>query len=172
MKKTQLFSSLAFVAILGLSGCQSTGHKMDHSEMSKTQKLMVHAPWARASAGMAKAGAAFMTITNNSMHNDKLIAASSNISERTELHTHLLDNGIMRMRQVEHIDLPKGELVALKPGGFHIMFIKLKNKLKKGDKFPVTLEFKKAGKVEVQVEVKTAGAMGGKHNMGSTHKMH
>jgi periplasmic copper chaperone A len=172
MKKIQLFSTLAFVAILGLSGCQSTGHKMAGSEMSHTKKIMIQSPWARASAGMAKAGAAFMTITNHSMHNDKLISASADISERTELHTHLMDNGIMRMRQVEHIDIPKGELVALKPGGFHIMFIKLKNSLKKGDKFPVTLEFKNAGKVEVQVEVHAAGAMGGKHNMGDTHKMH
>ncbi|MBF0444119.1 MAG: copper chaperone PCu(A)C [Magnetococcales bacterium] len=172
MKKIQLFSTLAFVAILGLSGCQSTGHKMADSEMSHTQKIMVQKPWARASAGMAKAGAAFMTISNHSMHDDKLIGASANISEHTELHTHLMDNGVMRMRQVEHIDIPKGELVALKPGGLHIMFINLKNSLNKGDKFPVTLEFQKAGKVEIQVEVYAAGAMGGKHSMGSTHKMH
>ncbi|MBF0193671.1 MAG: copper chaperone PCu(A)C [Magnetococcales bacterium] len=172
MKRIKIFSTLAFVAIIGLSGCQSTSHNMPNCEMSKHKKIMVLKPWARASAGMAKAGAAFMLIKNHTIHNDKLISASANVSERTELHTHLNENGIMKMRKVEHINLPKYEQVALKPGGFHIMFINLNNPLKEGDKFPVALEFKKAGKIEVQVEVKTAGAMGDKHSMEGMHKMH
>ncbi|MBF0379503.1 MAG: copper chaperone PCu(A)C [Magnetococcales bacterium] len=172
MKQTRLFTTLAVVAILGLGGCQSTVHKMADGETSISKKIMVQKPWARASARMAKAGAAFMTITNHSMDNDRLISASSEIAKFTELHTHIHDNGIMRMRKVEHIDIPKGEMVALKPGGDHVMFINLKRKLNLGDKLPVTLEFKNAGKVEVEVEVKAAGAMGGTHKMGDVHKMH
>jgi copper(I)-binding protein len=69
-----------------------------------------------------------------------------------------MDGDVMKMRQVEAIEVPAGKSVELKPGGLHIMFIGLKAPLKAGDKFPLKLKFEKAGEVTVQVNVEAAGA--------------
>ncbi|CAN0507983.1 unnamed protein product, partial [Discosporangium mesarthrocarpum] len=99
---------------------------------------------------------------------------SSDVSARTELHTHINDNGVMRMRHVKGVNLPAGGEVAFKPGGYHIMFIGLHKPLKKGERFPVTLIFEKAGKQTVEVNVMSVGAMKGgmKHDMKSKHGSH
>lgn len=117
--------------------------------------------WARASAGMAKNGGAFMTLKNAAHHADKLVAAKADIAERTELHTHIKEGDIMRMRQVPHMDLPAMGSTELKPGGLHVMFMGLHEPLKEGETFPLTLTFEKGGEVTVDVTVKSVGAMGG-----------
>ncbi|MCV6574240.1 MAG: copper chaperone PCu(A)C [Cohaesibacter sp.] len=121
--------------------------------------LTISGAFARASAGKAKAGGGFMMIKNKG-DADRLLSASSNVAARTELHTHIMDGDVMRMREVKDgIPVPaKGE-VALKPGSYHVMFMKLHEPLKKGQKFPVELTFEKAGKVTVEVEVGKVGAM-------------
>ncbi|MBF0454225.1 MAG: copper chaperone PCu(A)C [Magnetococcales bacterium] len=173
MQTIRLTTLLTMVGLLAIGGCQAAAQSMDHDKMEKggmhaEQKVMVQQPWARASAGMAKAGAAFMTLMNHGMSDDRLLSASANVSERVELHTHLMDNGVMRMREVPHIDLPKGKMVSLQPGGLHIMFMKLNKPFQEGDSFPLTLRFEKAGTVEIQVVVKgvSAGGMGGGHMQG------
>ena len=70
-----------------------------------------------------------------------------------ELHSMTMDGDVMKMRQVDAIDLPAGQTVELKPGGYHLMLIGLKAPLKAGDKFPLTLKFEKAGEVIVTVKV-------------------
>ncbi|MCW8970600.1 MAG: copper chaperone PCu(A)C [Rhodospirillales bacterium] len=129
--------------------------------------IMVKDPWARASAGMARAGAAFMVLMNKSGAADQLVDAKADISAKVELHTHIMEEGVMKMRQVPAIDVPANGMAALQPGGDHVMFMGLNAPLKEGDTFPLTLVFKNAGEVTVDVTVKTAGAMGA----GST-KMH
>jgi len=122
--------------------------------------LTIADPWARASAGMARAGAAFMTISNSGAH-DRLVSATANVSDVVELHTHIKDGDVMRMRKVEAIDVPAGETTMLQPGGLHVMFIGLHAPLQEGETFPVTLTFEQAGDVDVDVIVKSVGAMGG-----------
>ena len=124
--------------------------------------IAVQDPWARASAGMARAGAAFMTIENQGQA-DRLVAASADVSATVELHTHIQDGDVMRMRRVDAIDVPADGMVHLKPGGLHVMFIGLKAPLGEGTTFPLTLRFEKAGEMTVQVPVKKAGAMGPGH---------
>lgn len=136
--------------------------------------ITIKHPWARASAGMAKAGGAFMTIKNAGHAADKLVAAKADISGKVELHTHIKDGDVMRMRQVPHIDVPAMGKAVLQPGGLHVMFMGLKNPLKEGSKFPLTLVFEKAGEMTVDVTVKGVGAMGAghKHDMkGMKHDM-
>ncbi|WP_299444238.1 copper chaperone PCu(A)C [uncultured Rhodospira sp.] len=128
--------------------------------------LTIADPWARASAGMARAGAAFMTITNTG-DSDRLVSATANVSDVVELHTHIKDGDVMRMRKVEAIDVPAGETTMLQPGGLHVMFIGLHDPLQEGETFPVTLTFEQAGDVDVDVIVKSVGAMGG--GMGHAH---
>lgn len=133
--------------------------------------IMIAEPFARASAGRAKNGAAFMTIMNKGGA-DRLVAASTDVSMRTELHTHTLDaQGVARMRQVEHVDLPAGETVMLQPGGLHVMMMGLNDPLKQGDSFPLTLTFEKAGEVTFAVKIAAPGAKGAggmQHRHGAT----
>ncbi len=122
--------------------------------------IKVEKSWARASAGMAKAGAAFLTIHNGGGSDDRLVAAKANVSRKAELHTHIKDGAVMKMRQVEAIDVPSGETVMLQPGGMHVMFMGLNAPFKEGEHFPLTLVFEKAGEVTVDVSVQGVGAKG------------
>lgn len=121
--------------------------------------LAVEKAWARASAGAAANGGAYLTVVNGGKEADRLLAAEAAVSKRVEIHTHLNDNGVMRMRQVEGIDLAAGEIVTMKPGGYHIMLIRLEKPLRTGEKFPLTLVFEKAGKKTVEVTVMGVGSM-------------
>ena len=126
--------------------------------------ISVSNAWSRASMGMARAGVAFLTLKNSGKVDDKLVSASADISKKVELHTHLMDNGIMRMRQVKSIDVPAGATTQLKPGGLHVTFIGLKAPLKKGGSFPLTLNFEKSGSVKTTVTVHGGGAMNMDHS--------
>ncbi|CCQ75741.1 copper chaperone PCu(A)C [Magnetospira sp. QH-2] len=139
-----------------------------HGKMTTVGDLTIKHVWARASAGMARAGAAFMQIENKGAE-DKLVSASADVSKVVELHTHLMSDGVMRMRQVPNVPVPAGGKAELKPGSYHVMFMGLKEPLKEGQKFPVTLTFEKAGSTTVQVTVKSAGSMGKDAMKG--HKM-
>lgn len=130
--------------------------------------LAVVEPWARASAGMAKAGAAFLTVKNSGNAADRLVGAKSDASARVELHTHKNVDGVMQMRPVESIAVPAGGMAVLKPGGDHVMFMGLKKPFVEGEKIPVTLVFEKTGEVKIEVPVKAAGAMGAMPNMDHT----
>jgi copper(I)-binding protein len=121
-------------------------------------------PFARATAVTAKTGAAYFTIVNTGTSDDRLIAASSPIAEKAELHSTIDDKGVMRMRPLAAIEVKAGGRVELKPGGMHLMLTGLKAPLKVGQSFPLTLTFEKAGAVAVTVSVEKAGAMGG-HDM-------
>lgn len=133
--------------------------------------LTIEDIWARASAGkMARAGAAFLTIKNTG-ETDKLIAAKADVSKTVELHTHIEQDGIYRMRQVDYIEAAKG-MTMLKPGGYHVMFMRLHKPFEEGQTFPLTLVFEKAGEVSVNVTVKKAGAMGHGKGHGHGHMKH
>lgn len=121
--------------------------------------ITVENAWARASAKMARAGAAFLTIKNGG-EADKLVAAKADISKKVELHTHIKDGDVMKMRQVESITVPANGMAMLQPGGDHVMFMGLTKQLNEGDMFPLTLVFEKAGEVKTHVKVGAAGAMG------------
>jgi copper(I)-binding protein len=127
---------------------------------AKVGDITVEGPWARASAGPAMAGAAYMTLNNAGANDDRLVAASTTVSNKAELHTHIREGDIMRMRPVDAIDVPAGDVATLAPGGYHVMLIGLHQPLKEGETFPLTLTFEKAGEVTVEVTVMGAGAMG------------
>ncbi len=101
--------------------------------------------WARASAGAARNGAAFMIIENRAATDDALVAAHARVSDTVELHTHIDDGGVMRMRKVDRIPVPAGGRVALRPGGLHVMFIGLKAPLAEGERFDLALDFETGG---------------------------
>lgn len=121
--------------------------------------LEISGAFLRASPKVANAGAGFLTIKNATDQDDRLVAAEAGISKSVELHTHVRDGDIMRMRQVEAIAVPAGGIAELKPGGDHVMFINLTQPLKEGERVPVTLVFAKAGRKVVDMPVLSVGAM-------------
>lgn len=116
--------------------------------------IQTEEPWARESPPMVKNGAAYMTLVNTGAETDRLLSAAGDVAETIELHTHLLENNVMKMRKVDAIEVAPGEPTALKPGGLHVMLIGLKKPLVAGQTFPLMLKFEKAGEVPVQVMVR------------------
>ena len=134
-------------------------------------ELEIDHPWARATAPQAQNGAAYLTVTNHGATADRIIAARSPVAATVEMHTHDVDSqGVMRMREVEAIDLPAGEATALRPGGLHVMLIGLGDRLVEGESFPLTLVFEAAGAVEVEVQVEAVTfGVGDAPAMGQGH---
>lgn len=127
---------------------------------AKLGSLMLEQPWARATPGQAKNGAAYLTIHNAGKTDDRLLSAASEVAMRVELHNHVNKDGVMQMRQVEAVAVPAGSMATLKPGGFHVMLMGLKAPLKEGESFSLTLTFEQAGSTTVQVQVESVGSMG------------
>jgi len=131
--------------------------------------LVLSAAWSRASTGLKRPGSAFLSITNTGSADDRLIDAHTPAAARAELHNHTMDNGVMKMRRVQAVDVPAGGMAMLKPGSFHIMLFELTSMLKEGDIFPMNLTFEKAGKTTVMVHVGKVGA-GKSHGHSTKHK--
>lgn len=123
-------------------------------------ELTITHPWSRATAASAANGVAYMAITNNGSSDDVLIAAEAPVSSRTELHTHEMTDGVMRMRPVEGgITIPAGETIYLEPSGLHVMLMGLDDRLVEGELFPLTLTFQNAGTIEVEAAIAGPGAV-------------
>lgn len=123
--------------------------------------VTVQDPYVRLAPPNAPATGAFMVIRNGGDKDVKVVKASNPASKVTELHTHLNEGGVMKMRPVPAIDIKaKGEAV-LKPGGLHVMLIDLKAPMKEGDIVPITLNFDDGSSKQVDAKVvrPTAAAM-------------
>lgn len=126
--------------------------------------LEITAPWSRATPGGAKVAGGFMSITNKGSAPDRLVGGSVEIAGVFEVHEMKMDGNVMRMRALEKgLEIKPGETVELKPGGFHVMFLDLKQPLKAGDTIKGTLVFEKAGKIDVTYSVQAPGAGAGQH---------
>lgn len=145
-----------------------------HAHDYKIKDLRIDHPTARASKPGQPSGAAYMTIENKGTTADRLIGANAKIARTTEIHSMVMDGNVMKMRQVEAIEIKPDTTVVMQPGdGYHIMLIGLKKPLKAGDKFPLTLHFEKAGKIKISVwvEDKTKGEAKAEKD-GAAHHHH
>jgi periplasmic copper chaperone A len=125
----------------------------------KAGDLVITQAWSRATPGGAKVAGGYLTIENKGSAPDKLVGVSAEIAGKIEVHEMATDNGVMKMRPLEKgLTIEPGKTVKLAPGGHHLMMQELKGPLKQGDKVPVTLEFEKAGKVAVTLDVQAVGA--------------
>ncbi len=120
--------------------------------------IEIMSPWARATPGGAKNGAAYMTIVNKGKEANRLIAVATPAAKMAEMHRTVSDNGVMKMLPVEGVDVKAGSQAVFKPGGYHVMLMDLTEPLVEGSSFPLTLTFAKAGKIEVTVKVQKVGA--------------
>ncbi len=130
-------------------------------------QVQIEKPWARATPPGANVAGGYMVIRNAGAAGDRLVSASSPASAKVELHVHVNDNGVMRMREVPGYDVPAKGRFELKPGGAHLMFIELRKPFVEGDKVPVKLKFEKAGEVGVEFRV---GKLGGGAAPAEHHK--
>jgi copper(I)-binding protein len=149
----------AFIAIAALTAMLlSPAFAHDYSAGA----LKIGHPWARATPKGAPVGGGYMTVTNTGTTPDRLIGGASDISGRFEIHEMSMDNGVMKMRPVvDGIEIKPGQTIELKPGGYHVMFVGLKKGLQKGEQVKATLQFEKAGKVDVDFTVEGIGAESG-----------
>lgn len=119
--------------------------------------IEVGKPWSRPAAQGGN-GAGFLTVTSKSPAADRLVSASSPVAARVEIHESMIMDGRAMMHpRPGGLPVPAGGKAEMKPGGWHLMFIGLKRPLVIGDRFPATLTFEKAGKVQVEFMVQ-AGA--------------
>jgi len=116
--------------------------------------LTVRETWSRPAVA-GENGAAYFVIENGTTADDTLLSVNSEIASATEVHMSMSDdNGVMSMAMQESVSVPAGEEVEFKPGGFHVMFVALKQDLSVGDTLTLTLNFQNAGELTVQVPVK------------------
>jgi hypothetical protein len=152
--KKKLTTAVMFAALMASLSVASV-----RAEDVKAGDLVITQAWARATPSGAKVGGGFLTIENKGTAPDKLIGASADGAGKIEVHEMATTDGVMKMRPVEGgLSIDPGKTVKLAPGGLHLMMMDLKSPLKQGDKMPVTLQFEKAGKVAVTLDVQGIGA--------------
>jgi periplasmic copper chaperone A len=117
--------------------------------------LRVFDVWAKTTVPGGSVSAAYMHI--KSAKPLKLIKAESTIAKTVEIHDMKMKDGVMEMKAVEAIDIPANKLIDLKPGGLHIMLIKVVKPINKGDAIPLTLTFESTDKKTFTVDVSAKG---------------
>ena len=138
------------------------------SSLSFAKGMSIDAPYVREVPPGQMISASFMTLKNDNDKEVALIKASSDVAKTVELHEHVHEDGMMKMRQVAKIVIPANGATPLKPGGYHIMLIGLQRKIKAGDKIDINLEFDDGEKKTITATVKKVMMgmkMGGKKEM-------
>ena len=140
--------TLISIACAGLAALVATAAA--RADEVKAGDLVISQGWTRATPNGAKIGGGYLTIENKGSAPDRLIGGSADVAGSVQVHEMSMNNGVMKMRPVEKgLTIDPGKTVKLAPG-----------ELKQGDKVPVTLEFEKAGKVTVSLDVAGVGAQG------------
>src|SRR5882724_13668542 len=132
----------------------------------KAGDLVITQAWSRATPSGAKIAGGYLTIENKGAAPDRLISGSGDFAGKVEIHEMAMNNGVMTMRPLDKgLVIEPGKTVKLAPGGYHLMLMDLKGPLKQGDKVPLALEFEKAGKVNLSLDVQAVGAQAPGGNM-------
>jgi periplasmic copper chaperone A len=129
------------------------------AEEVKAGDLVITQAWSRATPGGARIAGGYLTIENMGSAPDRLIGGSADVSDKIQVHEMSMNNGVMAMRQLDKgLAIEPGKTVKLAPGGVHLMILNPKSPFRQGDKVPVTLEFERAGKVKISLDVQGVGA--------------
>lgn len=128
-----------------MAGAQGEEHGEEHGED--------HAGMEAHHQSSGTTSAVYFVLHNRGGEADRLVSVRTEVASAVELHRSAIEDGVMRMRQVEAIEVPARGEVSLAPGGYHLMLIGVKRALQDGDRFPVTLEFERTGSRVVEVEV-------------------
>jgi copper(I)-binding protein len=129
------------------------------SAQVEADKIVIKDAWIQEGPPSQKITAAFMLIENHNAAEISLLAASTEVARVVELHKIELEDGMMRMRKVDSINVPAGGMVELKPGGYHLMVIDVNKELKEGNEVKVQLQFSGAIQKTLMVPVKSRSSM-------------
>jgi copper(I)-binding protein len=129
---------------------------------AQSGKIEIADAWARPPIGQARNSAAYMTLMNRGPAVDRLVGVSTAVAGKAEMHTTVRDGNVMKMREVQNIELKPGASVSFAPGGLHVMLLDVKP-LKAGETFTLTLQFEKAGKQDVTVAVRSSATQSHQH---------
>jgi periplasmic copper chaperone A len=144
-----LFGSIGLVLGGGLS-----------TSVVHAQEVTIKEPWVRGTVPGQKATGAFMQLT--ATESASLVAVESPVAGSVQIHEMKMENDVMKMRAIPKLDLPAGKAVELKPGGYHMMLMDLKQPLKKGEAVPIRLRFEGKDKtfktIEIKAQVRELGA--------------
>lgn len=160
---------LALTATLALAmspviGQTTHDHTHSHDQPYTIGDLTISSAFSRATLPNAPVAGGFLTITNTGDADDRLIAASSDAADRTEVHEMAMENDVMKMRELtDGLMIPAGETVSLKPGGYHLMMMDLAHPLVEGETVNITLTFEKAGEIEVPLMIGAPNARDADH---------
>src|SRR5476649_681372 len=124
------------------------------------QEVTIKEPWVRGTVRGQKATGAFMQLTASEAAT--MVAVESPVAGSVQIHEMKMENDVMKMRAIQKLDLPAGKAVDLKPGGYHMMLMDLKQPLKKGEAVPIKLRFESKDKtfktIEIKAQVRELGA--------------
>lgn len=164
LKPTFWKSALLGAMFVAAAAAQAHGFKVG--------ELSISHPYARPSLPGVPNSAAWFGVRNDGKEADRVVGVKADIAQRAEIHDMKIENDIMRMFQVEGVDIPAGQTVTLGDGNkLHVMLLGLKNPLAVGDRFPLTIQFEKAGAVEVEVWVEAPKkADAAEHGHGAPHQ--
>ena len=136
-------------------------------------QVVVGEPWVRATVPQQNGTGAFMQLTSET--DTKLVDADSPVAKYVEVHEMAMEDNVMKMRQIQGLELPAGQTVELKPGGYHIMLIDLHGQVKEGEQVPLTLIFEgtdgQRSSIDIQAPVRplASPANGHKHHDHGGH---
>jgi copper(I)-binding protein len=154
-------TSVLLAAILAFAATAASAHEY------KAGSLQIQHPWSRATPKGATVAGGYMKIVNTGSTPDRLVGGSTEAAPKFEIHEMSMQGGVMKMRMLpKGLEIKPGQTVELKPGGYHLMFVGISAPLQQGKPVKGTLEFEKAGKIEVEYAVEAIGGApkGGGHN--------
>ena len=157
MKAIRMFRNAVLITLLVAWMLAANAHAADN--------VVVTDAWARASAPGQRTASVYLDIV--SIHPAALTGASSPLAKRVEVHASSTQNGVMRMRAMEKIELPAKKTVKLAPGGLHIMLVDIARPLRENERIPLELIVERPGgsrsSLKVEVEVRAAGTASHQH---------
>jgi hypothetical protein len=131
----------------------------------KVGSMQIISPWSRATPKGASTAIGYMAIKNDGTTTDRLIGGSIDVADGFQLHSMTMENGVAKMHELKSVEIKPGQTVELKPGGSHVMFVKLKSALSKGERVKGTVVFEQAGTVQIEYNVEGIGAQSGPQEM-------
>ncbi|WP_447590589.1 copper chaperone PCu(A)C [Aquipseudomonas campi] len=141
LKSTLLLAALLIAAPL------ASAHEYEAGD------LHIDHPWSREMPPSAPTAAAYFVVHNKGDSADRLLSVDTPVASKAELHEHVHQDGLMKMQQVQTVEVPANGEVSFAPMAYHVMLFGLKQQLRDGERFPLTLHFEKAGAVQVDVAV-------------------
>lgn len=158
------------VATLLLALCAPMTLSNALAQTRTSSGLEISGAWTRATPPGAKVAGGYVKVTNTGTAPDRLVGGKFALSERVEIHSMSMSDGIMKMEQVSGgLEIKPGETVQLKPGGLHLMFMGLSSDVKQGKPIAGALKFEKAGDVAVEFAVAPLGAKSPDAHSGHDH---